>query len=97
MYAAVVGWTFFWLMVLLKIPILALAVLVWWAVHAVPDPVVAPPATQDGEDDGGSKVPAAHLPKPRRPPRPRGPHGSPVLPSPPRVRRRARARSRLSR
>ena len=84
-------------MVLLKIPIAALAVLVWWAVHAVPEPVVAPEPRDGEDDDGGSRVPASHLPKPRRPPRPRGPHGSPTLPSPPRVRRRAPARSRLLR
>ena len=90
------GWTFFWLMVILKIPILALIVLVWWAVRAVPEPLVLD--AQPGEDDeGGSKVPASHLPKPRRPPRPRGPHGSPTLPSPPRIRRRVTARSRLTR
>jgi hypothetical protein len=92
-----VGWTFFWLMVILKIPIIALITLVWWAVHAVPEPVV-PVQPHGGEDDeGGAKVPASHLPKPRRPPRTRGPHGSPPLPSPPRIRRRVTARSRLSR
>jgi hypothetical protein len=91
-----VGWTFFWLMVIMKIPIVALILLVWWAVRAVPEPVVEEDA-RGGDDEGGSKVPASHLPKPRRPPRPRGPHGSPTLPSPPRVRRRAAARPRLPR
>jgi hypothetical protein len=82
------------MMVALKLPIIAAIALVWWAIRAEPEPVVAPP---EGEDDGGSKVPASHRPKPRRPPRQRGPHGSPTLPSPPRVRRRVTARSKLSR
>jgi hypothetical protein len=48
----------------------------------------------EGEDEGGAKTlqGAPKEPHPRRPlsPRPRrGPHGSPALPSPARVRRRA--------
>ena len=89
------GWGFVWLMVILKIPIFMLIALVWWAVHASPDPVVEDDHGDD--DEGGSKVPASHLPKPRRPPRPRGPHGSPTLPSPPRIRKGVTARSRLPR
>jgi hypothetical protein len=86
--------TFIFLMVALKIPICGLLYIVWWAIHAEPDPV---PATTD--DDGGSKQP--HDPRPRHPrpalPRPprRGPHATPPVPAPPRVRTvvaRARAR-----
>ncbi len=88
------GWTFFWLMVVLKVPIVAAIVLVWWAVRAEPDPVEAaePEAEGEGEDDeGGSKVPATHRSRPRRPRRPRGPHGTPAPPAPPRVRKRTLA------
>ncbi|MCD6725828.1 MAG: hypothetical protein LT070_01135, partial [Solirubrobacteraceae bacterium] len=31
------GWTFVYLMLVLKIPIVALLWLVWWAVHQTPD------------------------------------------------------------
>ena len=72
----------------LKIPLLALCWLVWWAIH------------QDGEeatpgdgDDGGTKRPHPPAPLPRAPRR--GPHGEPAPPSPPRVRiAAARARER---
>jgi hypothetical protein len=84
-YGAPVGATFIFLLVILKIPIAGLLYIVWWAIHAEPDPV---PATTD--DDGGSKQP--HDPRPRHPrpalprrPR-RGPHGAPPVPAPPRVR-----------
>jgi hypothetical protein len=83
-----VGWTFFYLMIALKIPIIAAIAIVWWAVKAEPDPL-------EGRDDGGSKLrPQGHprRPFPRRPRR--GPHGDPAAPPPPRVRTpTARARS----
>jgi hypothetical protein len=77
------AWTFIWLMVFLKIPIVALFLLVRWAVRQTPEPA--------GDEDGGTGPrPHPHRPHhPRsRPPRPsrRGPHGEPALPSPPRVR-----------
>jgi hypothetical protein len=81
-------WGFIWLMFVLKVPIIALCLLVWWAVRQEP-------VTDDDApgDDGGTK----HRPRWRRPfgrgPR-RGPHGDPAVPSPPRVRTtRARART----
>jgi hypothetical protein len=80
--------TFIWMFVVLKIPIVALLWLVWWAVKE-PEPAGA------GEDEGGSKRPdRPHDPRtPPRPPR-RGPdHGAP-LPAPPRVRIRAVASRR---
>jgi hypothetical protein len=76
-------WTFIWLMLFLKIPIVALFLLVRWAVRQTPEPAT-------GEDGGIG--PRAH---PHRPPHPRsrgprtprrGPHGDPPVPSPPRVR-----------
>ena len=69
------------LMIVLKVPIVAAGWIIWWAVRAEPDPL-----EEQSQDDGGSKQRPPH---PRRPlprgPR-RGPHGDPALPSPPRVR-----------
>ncbi len=71
--------TFIWMFVVLKIPIAALLILVWWAIKE-PEPVGA------NEDDGGSRRPDPHRgPRLPRPPR-RGPHATEPLPSPPRVR-----------
>ena len=80
--------TFIFLMLVLKLPIFALLYIVWWAIHAVPEPE---PVT---DEDGGTKKPLAPPPRPRHPhprsPLPRsprrGPHGAPALPAPPRVR-----------
>jgi hypothetical protein len=75
-------WTFIWLMVFLKIPVVALFLLVRWAVGQAPE-------TGSGEDGGiGPRPRPLHPHHPRRgvPRRPRrGPHGMPS-PSPPRVR-----------
>jgi len=73
-----VGWTFFFLMVVLKIPIVAAIWIVWWAVKQQPDPAAEVPG------EGGIRPPHPRPPLPR-PPR-RGPHGSQAIPSPPRVR-----------
>jgi hypothetical protein len=80
------GWTMFFLFVVLKVPIIAAIWLIWWAVRQEPDP------SEDVRDDGGTKRrphPAPRLPRAPR----RGPHGEPVLPAPPRV-RPVRARGR---
>lgn len=89
------AWTFIWLMVMLKIPIVALFLLVRWAIRQTPED--AP------QEDGG--IGFAEGPRPRHPHRPdsrlphlprRGPHrGAPALAPPPRVRTLA-ARGRLS-
>ena len=76
-----------YLFVFLKLPIVALCWLVWWAVRQEPDLAEDPAG-----GDGGTK----HRPHPPRPlpraPR-RGPHGDPTPAPPPRVRRvTARAR-----
>jgi len=55
------AWTFIWLMLILKIPIVALFLLVRWAVRQGPEPETA------GGEDGGIG--------PR--PRPRSPHRHP--------------------
>lgn len=78
--------TFIFLMVVLKLPIAGLLYIVWWAIHAEPEPAGAT------DDDGGTKLP--RTPRPQRPhPRPplpraprRDPHGAPPVPSPPRTR-----------
>jgi hypothetical protein len=78
---AAVGWGFIWLMFILKIPIIALLGIVWWAVRAEPEES----EDRDGGGDGGIKRPRhPRKPFPRRPRR--GPHGDPALPAPPRTR-----------
>ncbi len=83
--------TFLWMFVVLKIPIVALLWLVWWAIKE-PEPAIP------GEDDGGSLRPDhPHSPLRPRPPR-RGPHAGVRPPSPARVRTSAVGRrSRTSR
>ena len=85
-----VSWAFLYLMLGLKIPIIALLWIVWWAVHAEPEPATGP-------DDGGIRPrPHPRSPAPRRPRR-RGPHGDPVLASPPRTRTAVSRGRRLDR
>jgi hypothetical protein len=69
------------MMVVLKLPILALFGIVWWAVKQTPE------AAEDGSDNGGlSKALTPHPrgPLPRSPRR--GPHGDPAVPAPSRMR-----------
>lgn len=74
-------WTgFVFLMFVLKIPLIALIWLVWWAVRQVPDEA----GEQHGEDGGNQRVDPPHRPSPHRPRR--GPHGDPAPSAPPRVR-----------
>ncbi|CAB4875954.1 unannotated protein [freshwater metagenome] len=74
------AWTFIYLMLVLKIPVAAMAWIVWWAVHKTPE---AEPDPQSS--DGGSQRDR----HPRRP-FPRGPrrgaHGEIAPASPPRTR-----------
>jgi hypothetical protein len=78
----VTTWTFIWLMVLLKIPIVALFLLVRWAVR---EPDVA--ANEDGGIGPRSRPPHPHHPRSRLPRSPRrGPHGDPSPSTPPRIR-----------
>ena len=73
----------------LKIPLLALYWLIYWAVKQEPD-------TEDTGGDGGARKERPH-PRPKLPPAPRrGPHREPAPPAPPRVRTvRARMREPL--
>ena len=77
------GWTFLYLMVFLKLPIVALFCIVWWAIRQTPDE-----APQDNRDGGVKDRPQPPHPRrpPRRGPRRRDPHGAPLPPSPPRMR-----------
>jgi hypothetical protein len=85
------AWTFIWLMIFLKIPIVALFLIVRWAVREAPEAAL-------GEDGGIGPRPQPlhpHHPRARLPRLPRrGPHGSPLPASPARV-RTALARGRL--
>jgi len=78
----VTTWTFIWLMVLLKIPIVALFLLIRWAVRE--------PEGETSEDGGTGPLSRPRHPHHPRSPLPRaprrGPHGDPVPPSPSRIR-----------
>jgi hypothetical protein len=76
-------------MLALKIPLVGLLCIVWWAIKQEPED-----SSSSQDDDGGIKRQRVHprKPVPRRPRR--GPHGDPAPPPPPRVRTvRARART----
>jgi hypothetical protein len=73
-------WGFIWLMFILKIPIIGLFCIVYWAWKQTDEP--APTQTVRAEPR-----PSPHRPDRPKRRRPRGPHGDPaVLPAPPRVR-----------
>jgi hypothetical protein len=73
-------WAVFWLAVILKIPIVALLTIVWWAIRAAPEPAAD---TDDGR--GGPRRDRHPRNRPPHPPR-RGPHGDPEPTPPERVR-----------
>ncbi|HZB75306.1 MAG TPA: hypothetical protein VE526_03700 [Solirubrobacteraceae bacterium] len=79
-------WAMLYLFVGLKIPILMLGLIVWWAVRQGPEPL------EPEGGDGGQRTRPHQSPSLPRPPR-RGPHGDPAPLPPPRVRKvTARAR-----
>ena len=84
------AWGFIWIMLVLKIPLVALLWLVWYAVRATPEPIAA-----DDDGDGGIGKPRPHDPRGPGKPRRRGPHGDPLVPAPPRTRTTATSRDRL--
>jgi hypothetical protein len=86
---AVDAWTFIWLVVCLKVPLVALFLLVRWAVRQTPE------AAMGGDGGIGPRSgprhprhPRPELPRPSR----RGPHRGPRPSSPPRVRAHAAQR-----
>jgi hypothetical protein len=75
------GWGILWLALVLKLPVVALLWLVWYAIKDPPGVEV--------EDAGGGSPDRDPRPHPRgRPPHPprRGPHGAPEPATPSRVR-----------
>ncbi|HEY1358384.1 MAG TPA: hypothetical protein VGF21_08775 [Thermoleophilaceae bacterium] len=72
-------WAVFWLALVLKIPIVMLLCLVWYAIRAEPE------LEPDEPGRGGSDRHPPKLPRHPRPPR-RGPHAEPPPRSPARVR-----------
>jgi hypothetical protein len=69
-----------WMMLALKIPLVALLYIVWWSVRQTPEPAQG--------DSGGGSDRELHRPSRRPKPRPprRGPHADPPPPPPSRVR-----------
>jgi hypothetical protein len=68
-----------WMLVILKLPIVAALLLIWYAVQE--------PEPSNDEGEGGSKVSLDPSPRPDRPRPPRrGPHATPPKPSPERIR-----------
>jgi hypothetical protein len=81
-------WGVFWLAVVLKIPIVALLLIVWWAIRQQPVPEA------DDDDRGGSDRDPRHpRNRPPHPPR-RGPHRE-ATPRPPQRVRMARLPARV--
>ena len=77
---ASVGWALFYMMVILKIPIIALLTLVWWAVKQEPEPV-------DGDSRERLHRGPDHPRRPRKPgPSRRGPHAEAPPVTPKRIR-----------
>lgn len=81
------GWAFFYMFVILKIPVVAACLIVWWAVRSEePEP-----APETGEGGSGPDHPRPRRPRPPR----RGPHAEAPPRSPERVRLRARTARRV--
>jgi hypothetical protein len=86
-----------WVLLLAALIKLPLAGLMLWIPYRYDESMTSPEQSDSSEEDGGTKaLPGGPLdPHPRRPlprkPR-RGPHGSPRVPAPPRVRTRARSK-----
>jgi hypothetical protein len=74
-----VGWTLFYMLVILKIPIIAAFVLVWYAIQ---EPEQADEEPRERLHRGGDDRPRPHRPRPPR----RGPHAEPPPKSPKRTR-----------
>jgi hypothetical protein len=76
-------WAFIYLMLILKIPLIGLLLIVWWAIRSAPEET-EPVSADDG---GGSKTRGRRHPRTPLPRHPRrGPHGDPLPLPPPRTR-----------
>ena len=91
-----------WVLLLATLIKLPLAGLMLWIPFRYDESMHSPEAeaSDSSEEDGGTSAlpggpldPHPRTPLPRKPRR--GPHGSPGVPAPPRVRTRARSRSKL--
>jgi hypothetical protein len=78
------AWMFIWMMLVLKIPIVALLYIVWWAARQEPEP------SHDDRGGGNDRHPHRPSNRPRPTPPRRGPHAGP----PPRSPRRMRAKGK---
>ena len=70
-------WFTLWFMVILKIPILYLAWVIWWAVKDPPDAWSGESGDALADEGGGPDRPRGRK-RPRRDRPARGPHGSPA-------------------
>jgi len=81
------GWAFFYMFVILKIPVALALWIVWWAVKQDREP-----ADEQADQDGGR---GPDHPRPRRPRPPRrGPHAEPLPASPKRIRAKGKRLAR---
>ena len=71
-------WFTIWFMVILKIPVLYLAYVIWWAVKDPPQEASDALVDVDGEPGEGGGSSRLHRARRRRPGPRRGPHGSPL-------------------
>jgi hypothetical protein len=85
---------YIWIALLLKVPAVGFAYVVWRTLRGDRDVAGEPKAAPD-DGGGGSKLALGPHPRPRvpRPPR-RGPHGAAPIPAPARVRSVVSARAR---
>ncbi len=67
-------WELIWMLVILKVPVLYLCLVVWWAVRAKPEPLEPALRAVAGEPD---PKPGWRFPRPNARGRRLGPHGAP--------------------
>ena len=73
-WPAMVWWEIVFMLVVLKIPVVYLCLVVWWAIRAEPIPGDGAEPLRAAPEGGGPE----RWWRPRRSPRRPGPHGSPV-------------------
>jgi len=76
------AWEIIFMLVILKIPIVYIAVVIWWAIKAEPDPGEPVGVTVVSDTPAPGTPPRARRPRGRRPRRPHTPgHGSNAAPA----------------